>query len=268
MKIPKSFSKMLENKYVLYFVLVVTLINLLGYMMLGNFNAIIFFILVAFLTSNFSKNMIVVLSIPLILTSVFMVGKAVKEGFDGLKSVDDQIKDINDDIKRKQDNLDELIKAGVTTDDDKKKRKDLNDEIDDLNKQKDKLQKQKSESKDDKKDDIKDDKKDSTSEDSTAEKMSTMYKKENRIDYASTVEDAYDDLNKILGGNGIKQLTNDTQNLMKQQLQLADAMKSMTPLMEQAQNLLQGFDMKSLSSLAGLTKNGAAPIEQMGAVSA
>ena len=98
--------------------------------------------------------------------------------------------------------------------------------------------------------------------------MSTMYKKENRIDYASTVEDAYDDLNKILGGNGIKQLTDDTQNLMKQQLQLADAMKSMTPLMEQAQNLLQGFDMKSLSSLAGLTKTGAAPIEQMGAVSA
>jgi hypothetical protein len=96
------------------------------------------------------------------------------------------------------------------------------------------------------------------------ETMSTMYKKENRIDYASTVEDAYEDLNKILGGNGIKQLTDDTQHLMKQQMQLADAMKSMTPLMEQAQSLLKGFDMKSLSSLAGLTKTGAAPIEQIG----
>ena len=255
MKIPKSFSKMLENKYVLYFVLFLTLVNLLGYMMLGNFNAIIFFILAAFLTANFSKNMIVVLSIPLILTSVFMVGKAVKEGFE-TKSIDDQIKDINDDIKRKQDRLDDLIKGGINTDDDKKKRKELNDDIDDLNKQKDKLQKQKEDKVDEKKDEKIDNK--------TAEKMSTMYKKENRIDYASTVEDAYDDLNKILGGNGIKQLTDDTQNLMKQQMQLADAMKSMTPLMEQAQNLLQGFDMKSLSSLAGLTKNGAAPIEQIG----
>jgi hypothetical protein len=260
MKIPKSFSKMLENKYVLYFVLVVTLINLLGYMMLGNFNAIIFFILAAFLTANFSKNMIVVLSIPLILTSVFMVGKAVKEGFE-TKSIDDQIKDINDDIKRKQDRLDDLIKGGLNTDDDKKKRKELNEDIDELNKQREKLQKQKEEKKDDKKDDKKDEK----VGDKKPEKMSTMYKKENRIDYASTVEDAYDDLNKILGGNGIKQLTDDTQNLMKQQMQLADAMKSMTPLMEQAQSLLQGFDMKSLSSLAGLTKNGAAPIEQMGA---
>jgi hypothetical protein len=259
MKIPKSFSKMLENKYVLYFVLFLTLINLLGYMILGNFNAIIFFILAAFLTANFSKNMIVVLSIPLILTSVFMVGKAVKEGFE-TKSIDDQIKDINDDIKRKQDRLDDLIKGGLNTDDDKKKRKELNEDIDELNKQREKLQKQKEEKKDDKKDDKKDEK----VGDKKPEKMSTMYKKENRIDYASTVEDAYDDLNKILGGNGIKQLTDDTQNLMKQQMQLADAMKSMTPLMEQAQSLLQGFDMKSLSSLAGLTKNGAAPIEQIG----
>ena len=264
MKIPKSFSKMLENKYVLYFVLVVTLINLLGYMMLGNFNAIIFFILAAFLTANFSKNMIVVLSIPLILTSVFMVGKAVKEGFEEMKPIDERIKDINKEIKEKQDKVDELIKAGINTDDDKKKLKDLNNEIDDLNKKKEKLLIEKNEKKDDKKSDKKDEKKDET----PTEKMSTMYKKENRIDYASTVEDAYDDLNKILGGNGIKQLTDDTQNLMKQQLQLADAMKSMTPLMEQAQNLLQGFDMKSLSSLAGLTKTGAAPIGQMGAVSA
>ena len=260
MKIPKSFSKMLENKYVLYFVLVVTLVNLLGYMMLGNFNAIIFFILAAFLTANFSKNMIVVLSIPLILTSVFMVGKAVKEGFEEMKPIDERIKDINKEIKEKQDKVDELIKAGINTDDDKKKLKDLNNEIDDLNKKKEKLLIEKNEKKDDKKSDKKDE--------TPTEKMSTMYKKENRIDYASTVEDAYDDLNKILGGNGIKQLTDDTQNLMKQQLQLADAMKSMTPLMEQAQSLLKGFDMKSLSSLAGLTKTGAAPIEQMGAVSA
>ena len=260
MKIPKSFSKMLENKYVLYFVLFLTLVNLLGYMMLGNFNAIIFFILAAFLTANFSKNMIVVLSIPLILTSVFMVGKAVKEGFEEMKPIDERIKDIDKEIKEKQDKVDELIKAGINTDDDKKKLKDLNNEIDDLNKKKEKLLIEKNEKKDDKKSDKKDE--------TPTEKMSTMYKKENRIDYASTVEDAYDDLNKILGGNGIKQLTDDTQNLMKQQMQLADAMKSMTPLMEQAQNLLQGFDMKSLSSLAGLTKNGAAPIEQMGAVSA
>ena len=65
----------------------------------------------------------------------------------------------------------------------------------------------------------------------------------------------YGDLNNILGGEGIKQLTNDTQKLMTQQLQLANAMKGMTPVMENAKSLLQGFDMDSLNNLASLAKS-------------
>ena len=92
------------------------------------------------------------------------------------------------------------------------------------------------------------------------------------IDYASTVEDAYDELNKILGSDGIKRLTSDTQNLMKQQLQLAESMKSMQPLiagmapiMEQAKGLLGNLgdtgNLGNLSKIAekfssGLGNNG------------
>ena len=82
------------------------------------------------------------------------------------------------------------------------------------------------------------------------------------VDYASTVDDAYDELNKILGSDGIKRLTNDTQNLMKQQLQLAESMKSMkplidgmTPLMEQAKGLLGNMgDNGNLNNLANMAK--------------
>jgi hypothetical protein len=94
-----------------------------------------------------------------------------------------------------------------------------------------------------------------SSDPDSTDAMTTMYKKNNRIDYASTVEDAYEDLGKILGGDGINRLTKDTQKLMKQQLQLADAMKNMTPLLESAKGLLQGFDMKNLNSLSSLAKN-------------
>jgi hypothetical protein len=80
-------------------------------------------------------------------------------------------------------------------------------------------------------------------------------KRRNRIDYASTIEEAYGDLNNILGSDGIQKLTEDTQRLMTQQLQLADAMKSMTPLMENAKTMLQGFDLKNLDGLADLAKN-------------
>jgi hypothetical protein len=71
------------------------------------------------------------------------------------------------------------------------------------------------------------------------------------IDYASTVEEAYDNLNNVIGGEGIQQLTQDTQKLMNQQLKLAEAMKSMTPLIEnmgplmnQAKGLMEGMGGK------------------------
>jgi hypothetical protein len=209
-------------------------------MVTGNLNSIIFFVLVAFLTRFFSKNMIIILTIPLILTSVLMVGKTVKENFENAsKSLDEQIKDL-------QTEIDAMVEKGVSSDADKSAFKEKNEKLKNLMKQKNESGKSS-------------DEKDKS--DKTSESMSSMYNKPNRIDYASTVEDAYEDLNKILGGNGIKQLTDDTQKLMKQQLELAEAMKSMSPLMEQAKGLLQGFDLKNLSSLTNVGKNLQMPVE-------
>jgi hypothetical protein len=60
-----------------------------------------------------------------------------------------------------------------------------------------------------------------------------------RVDYASTIQDAYDELNTVLGSGGIKNLTADTQNLVKQQLQLAETMKTMGPLVQSMGPLLK-----------------------------
>lgn len=79
-------------------------------------------------------------------------------------------------------------------------------------------------------------------------------KKRNRIDYASTVEDAYDDLSKILGGDGIQRLTGDTQQLLEQQVQLVDAMKNMTPLIETAKGLLNGLNLDGLNGLTDIAQ--------------
>ena len=238
----KNVSKMLENKYVLYFVFILAIINLFGYMITGNLNSIIFFILVGFLTTFFSKNMILIITVPLVLTSVLMVGKTVKESFENAgKSIDEQIKEL-------QEEIDAMIEKGLSTDADKAAFKKKNDQLKKLLENKASMPTSMPTST-------------TTEKKTTSEPMSSMYNKPNRIDYASTVEDAYEDLNKILGGNGIKQLTDDTQKLMQQQLQLADAMKSMSPLMEQAKNLLQGFDLKSLGSLTNVGKNLQMPVE-------
>jgi len=272
MKIPKimdkkNLSKILENKYVLYFVFILAIINLFGYMVTGNFNSIVFFVLVAFLTRYFSKNMIIILTIPLVLTSVFMVGKKVKESFENA-STKESNKDFNvlnakenpqamidilyreiEELKKEKAKLVKESRDGGKYDYDQAVK--INDEIKVKNEMIDELRKQKGINQRLREESKKNEK----------EKMSSMYNKPNRIDYASTVEDAYEDLNKILGGNGIKQLTDDTQKLMKQQLQLADAMKSMSPLMEQAKGLLQGFDLKNLSSLTNVGKNLQMPVE-------
>ena len=63
----------------------------------------------------------------------------------------------------------------------------------------------------------------------------------NDIDYATTIEDAYDELNNILGSDGIQRLTSDTQGLMKQQMQLAEAMKGMAPVIQSIEPMVKNL---------------------------
>ena len=240
MKVPKSVAKMLENKYVLYFVLFLAVSNILGYMVMGNVTSIVFFVLVAYLVSCFSKNMIVILSVPLIFTSVLMVGAKVKEGFDSNTQTD-----ITAVESQNADAVQAAALAPAPTANQKKKQGDATPLVQgsstlpitppvtthtpvDV---------------------------DEGVAASEQDGMTTMYqKKQHRVDYASTIEDAYGDLNKIIGGDGIKRLTDDTQKLMNQQLQLAEAMKNMSPLLDQAKSMLSGFDMKNMGDLAQMAK--------------
>jgi hypothetical protein len=240
MKVPSSVSKVLTNKYVLYFVLFLAVTNVLGYVVMGQLTAALFFIVVAYLISNFSQNMIVILGGALLFTNILMVGNNMKEGLTNHKK-----------------------REGATNmnnkKDDKKDEKKMNSPITPVEEDKTadaSLHSSAAATHDATKDDDKDVDTDVKPHNKSDEAMNVMSnKRRNRIDYASTIEDAYGDLNNILGSDGIKKLTEDTQRLMSQQLQLADAMKSMTPLMENAKTMLQGFDLKNLDGLADLAKN-------------
>jgi len=250
MKIPKSVAKLLENKYVLYIILFLAVTNLLGYMVMGSIAPVIFFIIVGYLVSIFSKNMIIVLLVPLLLTSILMAGSKAIEGFDNPIALDETVPGTTPPSTTSTTpttTTTTTTPSSTTTIATKKQgtvstvsstplSQGSNDIVVPLQ----------------------------TTDNTDAvgdpvgqqqQGMTTMYhKKNNRIDYAATVEDAYEDLNKILGGDGIKRLTDDTQRLMGQQIQLADAMKSMTPLLEQAKGMLQGFDLKNLDGLASMAK--------------
>jgi hypothetical protein len=69
----------------------------------------------------------------------------------------------------------------------------------------------------------------------------------NRIDYASTLEQAYDNIENIIGEDGVRGLTDQTKSLMNQQKQLMENMKDMGPLLKSA----EGF-MKQITGGGGI----------------
>ena len=227
MKLKGVLNKLLTNKWVLNIVFVASLLSVISYLLSGNIDAFLFFVVMAVLIAYFSKNMIVVLGVPLILVNLFVANKGKQDNREGLENASDSsstdtktpsqaqvIKNLNSD-KRAKDST--PITPPVI-------------------------------------------------EGKTDEHFEVGRPKKGGgydIDYASTIEDAYDELNKILGSDGIKRLTDDTQGLMKQQAQLAESMKGMGPLiqgmapmMKQAQAILgdMGNDKEGLGSIMNMAK--------------
>ena len=76
-------NSLLKDKNVLYVILFLAITNIFGYLMLRNFDAIVFFFVVGFLSTYFSKNMIVVMIIAMISTNLLVGSKLLgkyKEG--------------------------------------------------------------------------------------------------------------------------------------------------------------------------------------------
>ena len=59
-----------------------------------------------------------------------------------------------------------------------------------------------------------------------------------RIDHSKTLEQAYDNLQNMLGTDGIKGLTGETSKLIEQQRGLMDSIKGMGPMMKQAEQMM------------------------------
>jgi hypothetical protein len=204
--------------------------------------AIVYFILIGLLTSFFSKNMVIVLLTPLLLVNLFVVGSNKSYSREGLENKTDSDKN-NSDSK----NTSSSTTSKKTTSASTSTNQGL--PITPLDHPQD-IQSNTVENKADV---------DESFEVGRGKKNSKGY----NIDYASTVEDAYDELNKILGSDGIKRLTSDTQSLMKQQMKLAESMKdmqpliaSMAPIMKQAEGLLGSMSENgNLGDLAKLAKN-------------
>jgi hypothetical protein len=68
-------SSLATDKNVVYIMLVIAVVNVVGYLMMGNFEAVVFFAIVAYLSTFFTKNMVIVFLISILATNFLMVSK-------------------------------------------------------------------------------------------------------------------------------------------------------------------------------------------------
>jgi len=196
---------LLKNKNVLRLMTVVSIMNLFGYVLVKDLDAVAIFLITGFVTSYFSKNMIVIMLSALLVTNFVIASKnfnRIKEGLDNMK--------------RENDKKSKKAKKDKTVKNDKKTEKNVS-----------KNEKDDEEKKDD--------------------------EKVGELDHAATVEAAYDQIDKLLSSDSIKNMTNDTQRLAQKQAKLMEQMQSMQPLIENASAMLEKIG--GSDKLSGMVQN-------------
>ena len=228
-KIPQTVTKLLSNKYVFYVVVVISIIVNLGYLKRRNYVASIVFVLSGALILGFSKNQTGALIGSIIISNVFLNNVNKYEGFETAEKEPSEKEDPSEpEVSTVKDNSE--IKNKIMSK--------INKNIESI--QTDAVP---------------------TSTQAKIKVDSFKNRKGSDIDYASTIQDAYSQLNGLIGSDGVKGLTTDTQKLMEQQLKLAESMKSMgpliegiTPLLAKTKSLLGGFDDETLNKFTSFAK--------------
>ena len=225
-------ANLLKNKVVLYIMLVLAISNVLGYLTIRDYRSLTMFISVGLLSTYFSKNMIVNLGTAILFTNVFFANNLL-EGMTSKDESKEEKKSKKEGMKQKKEKKSK--KEGMKHKDD--------EECPD-GKCHDKA----------KKDGFTQNNVPSSSP-APATESEEDEEIGKRIDYAATLEQAYDNLQNVLGTKGMQGLTEETQKLISQQSSLMKTLTTMSPVLQNAKSTLEKFDIGKMSqSLGGLTK--------------
>ena len=299
-----AITPLLQNKYVMYAVLVIAILNIIGYLAVKNMDAVLFFVLVGLLTIYFSRNMIIVLVICIVSTNFYIGTTRIVSGFsaskEGLENQDGEDAADEGDATDATDATDEgagdigdigdamfggnTIEGAANMNKPKKKSsqpkpKPAKPHVEpntkmrakpvatttkegkaptkaakkpDAKKVKSGMQNLKPASLNESDDDDDNNKYESGGGNGGDDHSKISASKGNRVDYAQTLGQAYDNLQGIIGEDGVKGLTEQTKGLMTQQKVLMDNMKDMEPLLKSAQGFMN--QVVGNGGLAGLSK--------------
>ena len=198
-----SVKSLLKDKNVLYVVLFLAVSNLFGYLLMREIDAVVFFLVVGFLTTYFSKNMIIVMLVAMISTNLLLGSKHLRNVKEGMFTGRDKTKNSKKDDDEKVVEIDVDVKNG----------------------------------------------KEEVKESLVKLSPAPVNGKKPKLDYAGTVEAAYDNLDDLLSSDAIKNMTADTQRLAEKQKQLINNIGKLEPVMQKAGKMLDGIDMSSINNM-------------------
>ncbi len=115
-------ASLLQNKVLLYIVAAIAIVHILLLANSKDFNSVLIFVIVGFLISFFSKNMIVVLLSAIIFTNLIkmvypgqegMKGKKVKEGLDNEEEEEEEEELYDEEEEKKEEEEDEGVSLNI-----------------------------------------------------------------------------------------------------------------------------------------------------------
>jgi len=238
---------LLRNRNMLYFVLVLAIANLFSYLMMKQLDAVAFFIIIGFLTSYFSKNMIVIMLSSMITTFVLVqihILGNVQEGMEGNEETLKTPEELYKENDKSNDNNAVSPKDPISTydipmtEEERKKitsiKQPLQNKTTDGFKTKEKFTQKLSPAQYNSKSD---------------DGITINDNKKPEIDYSATLESAYDNLDKLLNSEAMQNMSADTNRLAEKQKLLMGNIEKMEPIMKKAGSLLEGMDMSKIQGM-------------------
>jgi hypothetical protein len=244
----KIFSnKIFTNKITLIIVAAIAFLSLYRYIMLYEFSAVLLFFIVGAIAYSFTKNMIVVLGTSFLATLIVELFKGLFGFKEGLESKTEETDDVLE-TDSVLETAKRLTKSAMAPKDEEP-----NEEASNTKASNTKASNTKASSKESNENESSKKTKDSYQNQIALNPgLYNMPNKEQmtkQLGKASETEQAYDNLEKIMGSKQINSLSSDTKDLIKQQNDLIKQLKSMTPALNDAMSTLGTLDLSKLTNI-------------------
>lgn len=228
LEIPKM-DRLMKDKNVLYVIFFLAVCNILGYLTVSNFDAVVLFLVVGFLTTYFSKNMIIVLLVSMITTNFFVANKrSKKEGMENKDDKEDKEASAADqkekNKKQVKEKEEEPVKSSIASASSNKVSKDSQEDHD-------------------------------AADADEGVKSSSAPSGKKRLDMSDTLEKAYAKLQEHVGEEGVEGLTKKSGALLSQQKDLMDNINTIKPFLEKAEVFMDKMDFAKIDGLTSMLQN-------------